>query len=240
MAVMILLAAAHLAFWGWALSLGIGAGVAGIGGAALVVLWLCGIGLWAAFVGQTARSGWLAGPGLATQPALWISAPIVMATVLALLVFAPFREAWLGSLSLLPAIALPALNSLRILALGTVRKALRNQMPRRIGFGVGIPDTLFGLWSLTIALRNGFASDWVEVIWHGIGATILLLMIPASLTALRPARIDAPGKGDARAILRFPLVLAPAGLALPFLILHAAAIFSLVVTGTALHQGRLP
>lgn len=239
MAVMILLAAAHLTFWGWALSLGLGAGVTGPGGAALVLLWLGIIGLWATFIGQLARSGWLAGRGLSTQPALWISAPVVMLTVLALSAVPPFRTAWLGSVTLLPAMALPALNGLRLLALGTVRKARLGQIPRRIGYGVGVPDTVFGVWSLAIALQGGFTSTSAELAWHVLGATILLMMIPASLTALRPPRRDAPAKGDARAILRFPLVLAPAGLALPFLILHAVAIFFLMTHGTPFHQVAL-
>ena len=237
MAVMILLAVAHTAFWAWALTVGVGAGVTGVGGAALVVLWLVLLGAWAVFVGRLARSGWLAGPGIATWPALWVSGPVVTLSLLALAVLPTFREAFAGSLGLLPAAAIPALNALRILAVGTVDKAARGQLPRRIGFGVGIPDMAFGVASLAITLRGGFASAEAAVVWHAVGAGILLLMIPAVFTALRQPRRDAPGKGDARAILRFPLVLAPAGLALPFLILHAAVIGVYLTTGTLI--GRI-
>lgn len=233
---MILLAAVHLGFWGWALALGLDQGTTSAGGALLVAGWLLSIGIWASFAAQLARSGWLARSGPATRAALWLSPPVVMATCIALFAFPQFRTAWIGSLSLLPATALPALNSLRVLALGTVVKALRGQMPRRIGLGVGVPDTLFGLWSLIVALRGGFTSPGQELAWHVAGATILLMMVPASHTALRPPRLDAPGKGDARAILRFPLVLAPAGLALPFLILHVVAVATYMTTGVFLHD----
>lgn len=54
---------------------------------------------------------------------------------------------------------------------------------------------------------------------------------------MRQPRLDATDTGDARAILRFPLVLAPAGLALPFLILHIAVIGFYLTTGTAIGVG---
>lgn len=240
MAVMILLAVAHLAFWGYAVVLGWSTGVTEPIGVAMITVWLAFIGLWAGFVGALARSGWLAGRGLATFPAFWISAPVVTASLAALLAVPLFQTAWIGALSTLPVAALPALNSLRLFALGTVIKAVRGQMPKRIGLGVGIPDTLFGLWSLRMAAEGGFASISSELAWHITGATILLLMIPASLTSLLPPRLDAPGKGDARAILRFPLVLAPAGLALPFLILHVVAVAVFATSGLPIHQVSQP
>ncbi len=215
MAVMILLAVAHTGFWAWALLLGIGSGVTGGPGVTLVLLWLALLGGWTAFVGRLALSGWLAGPGVATWPALWVSGPAVTLSLLSLLVLPAFSEAFVGSAVLLPAAAIPALNTIRILAVGTVVKAAPGQLPWRIGFGVGIPDMFFGLWSLSIALRGGFASGEAVIVWHAIGAGILLLMVPALFTALRQPRLDAAGKGDGRAILRFPLVLAPAGRACP-------------------------
>ena len=228
MAVMIVLVTAHVGFWIWAVGMGLQAGTTGPLGASLVAAWLALMGTWAASVGQLARSGWLSGPGTASFPAIWISAPAVMVSLLALLALPAFREAWLGSVLLLPAAMIPTLNSLRILAIGSVLKAWRGQLPKRIGFGVGIPDLAFGLWSMAIALRGGFSRGGEEVAWHAIGAGILLLMVPMVFTVLRPPRLDASGKGDARGILRFPLVLAPAGLALPFLLLHIALLCILV------------
>lgn len=225
---MTVLAIAHVGFWAWAVGMGMQAGTTGPLGASLVAVWLALMGIWAAFVGQLSRSGWLAGPGVARFPAFWVSAPAVTLSLLALLASRVFREAWLGSVLFLPAAAVPALNSLRILAIGSVLKASRGQLPKRIGFGVGIPDLAFGLWSMAIALRGGFERAGEAVVWHAIGAAILLLMVPMMFTALRPPRLDSPGKGDARAILRFPLVLAPAGLTLPFLILHIAVFWVFV------------
>ena len=233
MAVMIVLAIAHFGFWVWAVGMGLQAGTTGPLGASLVAAWFALMGTWAAFVGQLARSGWLPGPGATSFPAIWISAPAVMVSLLALLAFPAFREAWFGSVLLLPAAAVPALNSLRILAIGSALKAWRGQLPKRIGFGVGIPDSAFGLWSMAIALRGGLNHGGEEVAWHAIGAGILLLMVPMVSTVLRPPRLDASYKGDARGILRFPLVLAPAGLALPFLILHLSVLYAVASQGVS-------
>jgi hypothetical protein len=232
MAVMLLLAAAHLGFWGWGVALGLEAGTIGPAGALALAAWLAAVGLWLAVVAHLSRSGWLPRPGVSTQPWLWVPSPPVMLSWLGLRFLPALRGAWLEALALLPAMAVPALNSLRVLAIGTVLKAAQGALPRRIGFGVGLPDLAFGLWSLVIALGGGFADDRIEVLWHLTGAAILMLMLPMVFTVLRPARLDAPGKGDARAILAFPLVLAPAGLATLFLILHALALYGLWTGGT--------
>lgn len=72
-----------------------------------------------------------------------------------------------------------------------------------------------------------FANVWIEVIWNILGAAIMLVMIPMVFTVLRPPRLDDPQKAAARAILAFPMVLAPAGLAFRFVILHARALAAL-------------
>ena len=198
-------------------------------GAIAVSLWLASIGLWLAYVAQLSRSGWLTGPGAASLPWLWVPSPPVMLSLAGLLLVPVLRDAWLAVLVALPAIALPALNALRILAMGTVIKAWRVQFPRRIGFAVGIPDTLFGIWSAFIALSGGFQSEQQELIWNVTGLAILLLMIPMVFTVLRQPRLDAPGKGPARAILVFPMVLAPAGLATLFAILHVLSLYRVLI-----------
>lgn len=113
-------------------------------------------------------------------------------------------------------------------------------LPRRIGYGVGILDLAFGLWSLGIAASGGFTDARVEILWHLIGAMILLLMLPMVLTVLRPKRLDARDRGDARGILAFPLVLAPAGLATLFLILHALALYAGWAGADGVPQGIAP
>lgn len=150
-----------------------------------------------------------------------------MFPIFAVAFFPLLTEAWLGVLAMLPAFAVPALNGLRILAIGTVRKSWRGQLPRRIGYGVGIPDFMFGLWSLTIAATGGFASTGMAVAWHVIGIAIMLMMLPIVFSVLRPPRLNAAQKGDARAILGFPLVLAPAGLASLFVIAQIISLYAI-------------
>lgn len=145
MAVMVLLAVAHVCFWAVAVILGFRAGVTGAAGAGLVAVWLALIGTWIALVGYLSRTGWLTGPGVSTMPWLWVPTPALAITLVAVLAVPTLREALLGSVSVLPPVAIPALHSLRILAAGTVMKAWRGKLPRRIGFGVGIPDKAIDL-----------------------------------------------------------------------------------------------
>lgn len=228
MPVMILLAAAHIGFWGLGVALALQGGTLGLPGAISLALWLGAIGLWLAFVARLSTAGWLAGPGLASLPWLWVPSPPVLLSLAGLFLVPVLRDAWLAVLAALPVIAVPALNALRILAMGTVIKAWRAQFPRRIGFAVGIPDTLFGLWSAFIALSGGFLSERLQLIWNTIGMAILLMMIPMVFTLLRQPRLDAPDKSPARGILAFPMVLAPAGLATLFAILHVLSLYQIL------------
>jgi hypothetical protein len=231
MTVMILLAAAHLGFWGWGVALALLHGTLGLGGTLALALWLGCVGLWLAHVARLARSGWLTGPGVTTWPWLWVPSPPVLLSGAGLLLLPVLREAWQAALAALPVVAVPTLHALRILALGTVVKAWRVQFPRRIGFGIGIPDALFGLLSAFIALGGGFQSERLELVWHVTGLGILLMMIPMVFTVLRQPRRDAPDKGPTRAILSFPMVLAPAGLATLFAILHVVSLVRLLRWG---------
>lgn len=228
MPVMILLATAHVGFWVWGVALGLDSGAIGVLGAIWVGVWLFAIGLWLAYIARISRSGWLTGPGVAFLPWLWVPSPPVILSLAGLLLVPLLREAWFAVLAALPVVAVPALNGLRVLAIGTVIKAWRVQFPRRIGFAVGIPDMLFGLWSAVIALNGGFPSERVELIWNIVGIAILLMMIPMVFTVLRQPRLDAPGKGAARGILAFPMVLAPAGLATLFAILHMLSLYRIL------------
>ena len=227
--VMALLAVAHGGFWGWGLALGLQRGTMVAADGVRLATWLIGIGLWLAFVARLSRSGWLTGPGVATHAWAWIPLPPLALTLFGFVFLPDMREAWLGAVSVLPAFAVPALMSLRILAIGTVIKAWKGDLPRRIGFAVGIPDVAFGLSALGVALGGGFVTPSVEIIWHLTGAGILMLMLPMVFTVLRPPRLDAPGRASSRAILAFPMVLAPAGLATLFLVLHAIRLWRIVM-----------
>jgi hypothetical protein len=227
--VMGLLAVAHVGFWSWGLALGIERGTMEAKDGVFLAIWLIAIGLWLAFVARLSRSGWLTGRGIATDPWAWIPLPPIALTLFGFVFFPEARAAWLMAVSMLPAVAVPALMSLRILAIGTVIKARNGDLPRRIGYAVGIPDFVFGMLSLGVAFAGGFATPLVEIMWHLTGAAILMLMLPMVFTVLHPPRRDAPGKASGRAILAFPMVLAPAGLATLFLVLHALRLWQLLM-----------
>ncbi len=121
--VMGLLAVAHGGFWGWGLALGIQRGTMNATDGVFLAVWLIAIGLWLAFVARLSRSGWLTGPGVATHPWAWIPLPSLALTLCGFVFLPEMRGAWLDAVSMLPATAVPALMSLRILAIGTVIKA---------------------------------------------------------------------------------------------------------------------
>lgn len=229
MPVMILLAGAHICFWGFGVALALQGGTLSLPGALAVALWLGAIGLWLFCVARLSVSGWLTGPGVASLPWVWVPSPPVLLSLVGLFLVPVLREAWLAVLAALPVAAVPTLHAIRILAIGTVIKAWRVQFPRRIGFAVGIPDALFGLSSAFIALSGGLQNERLLLIWNITGLSILLMMIPMVFSLLRQPRLDAPGKGPARGILAFPMVLAPAGLATLFAILHLLSLYRIMI-----------
>jgi hypothetical protein len=222
---------AHASFWVYGSALSLQRGTVDLSGISALTSWLALMGLWLLFVARLSRSGWLAGAGVRTLPWLWVPMPPVLLSLVGLVSAPALRDTWLAVLAALPLIALPALNALRIFALGTVVKALRNQFPKRIGLAVGVPDTIFGIISALVVFNGGFSSERIELIWHVTGLMILILMIPMVFTVLQPSRLNAQGKGDARGILTFPMVLAPAGLATLFAILHCFALYQMLLTG---------
>lgn len=99
---MLVLAAAHLGFWGWGALLAMHGGDMGLPGAASLAVWLALIGLWLAAVGGLSRSGWLPGPGATTYTWLWIPAPVVTLSLIGLFLVPVLREAWFAALLHLP------------------------------------------------------------------------------------------------------------------------------------------
>lgn len=114
MAVMLLLAAAHVGLWGCGLALGLQTSAMDLTNGMALAAWLAMIGLWLLVVARLSRSGWLTGPGVVTQPWFWVPAPPVMLTLAGFFFLPILREAWFEALQSLPAVAVPALNSLRM------------------------------------------------------------------------------------------------------------------------------
>ena len=229
----LLIAGAHLAYWGGGAALAVRQGAMDVGGAIAITLWLAALTGWGLTVRRLSRSGWLATRALPSRPGLWLPSSSVMLTIAAILCVPPLLAALASAATAWPATAAVWLHGVRLLAFGTVVKARRGEIPRRIGYGVGGADTVFGALSIAIAATGGFPSWGAAVVWNCAGALILLAMVPL-LDATLPRRPGTPRhRRDARAVLDDPLVLAPAVLATLFLIQHGVGLWILQASAFA-------
>jgi hypothetical protein len=225
-----LLACAHLAYWGSGTIMGLRAHSITPSGGLAIAAWLALLVTWALVVRRLSLSGWLRGPALPTRPGLWLPASAVMLTAMASIAAPPLWPAMVTATLALPPAAVLWLHAFRLLAIGTILKAKGREIPRAIGYGVGGADAVFGAVSLGLALVGGFGAMpiWVPIAWNLTGALILLAMLPLLGLGL-PSNVQAPGiDGDARSLLEYPLVLAPAVLATQFLVQHGAGLAGLV------------
>jgi hypothetical protein len=104
------------------------------------------------------------------------------------------------------------IHALRILAVGTLQKASVGEFPAWFALGVGLPDLLFGLSALWVARRavRGELGHRAFLWWNVVGA---LVIVPAAPILIQ---LGLPGPAyvftsqpDARAILAFPMAIAP-------------------------------
>ena len=227
-----ILGAAHALFWiGSAMSL---APVVGSIERRLipVVVWL------AVLAGWGVVSAWLAVSGryatkkfLSLLPGLWLPGIPVTLTVVLLAASPALREVLLAIAIHTPTKYFVLLQCLRALAIGSVIKAAKGEIPPQIGYGVGIPETLFGLSALALVFSGDAAalSPSFLMVWNGVGALILLSMLfVLQLTLPGPLQLF-KNSPDGRALFEFPLVMAPSLLATLFLIANVTHIIGLVL-----------
>jgi hypothetical protein len=232
---MMLLASAHLVYWGSATIMGVRAQSIPPSGALAIAVWLALLATWAQIVRRLALSGWLSGPALGTRPGLWLPASAVILTAMASTAAPPLWSALVAATLALPPTAALWLDAFRLFAIGTVLKAKRREIPRSIGYGVGGADAVFGAVSLGLAFLGGFETmpTWLPIAWH-LGGALILLSMPPLLDLGLPSKAAAPSRaGDARALLHYPLVLAPAVLATLFLIHHGVSLARMVSQSAA-------
>jgi hypothetical protein len=113
--------------------------------------------------------------------------------------------------SMVPAEHFVWLQALRILAVGSILKVRSGDLPASFGLGLGIPDTIFGLSALGLALSGmvGLLSSMALVAWNLLGAAILLAA-PLVLQLGLPGRLQTFKENpDGRALFAFPMALAP-------------------------------
>ncbi len=169
---------------------------------------------WAGFVGYQTNMGAFTQEQISSMmPGYWMPyIPVVIAVTLMLL-FAPLRDGIRRLVDETPQHWLTGIHMLRILALGTLIKASLGLFPERFAWFVGGPDLLFGLSAIAVTLlaRRGRLSDDFLMLWHLVGALVILLPIIGLMHIFMHEALFAE-------LWAFPMVLAPA-LVVPTLVM---------------------
>ncbi|MEW8354156.1 MAG: hypothetical protein AB2665_10190 [Candidatus Thiodiazotropha sp.] len=170
--------------------------------------------IWGLFAGyQSDKGRFNDGAYYDLLPGYWLPYVPVVVAVAMMSVLAPLREGLRVLVDETPAHWLSGIHVLRILALGTLIKASRDQFPQLFAWFVGGPDLLFGLSAVLVTLLalSGKVNDRLLLVWHLIGALAIVLPL-AGLMDLFMTEPLFP------ALFRFPMVMAPA-LVVPTLVM---------------------
>jgi len=123
-----------------------------------------------------------------------------------------------------------------VTALGGVIKGFAGLLPTSFAFPVGVPDLLFGLTGVWLALawpKGGWFARTL-VIWNALGVAAILPAAPILMQMGLPGPFyifaSAP---DARALFDYPMVLAPTLIVPLFVTMNAVHILVLWRQGRA-------
>ena len=207
-----LLFAFIVAFWLWAARSSLRRGAITIQHERSIQAWLGLLAAWAVVTTLLATSGaYRTESFYALLPGLWLPlAPVVLSLTL-LWLWPVFRDSlWALTLSTSPR-AFLWLHATRIAAIGGVVKGTQGLLPASFAFPIGIPDLIFGVISLVMALayhrlRPGKA---VLIAWNLAGMGVLM-SAPVFMQLGLPGRFYTfTAQPDATALFEFPMVLAP-------------------------------
>ena len=149
---------------------------------------------------------------LCSLPGLWLSFVPVALIVIPAVIFPPLRKALLAIAEQTPQVWFAYLQALRISALGTAIKTLQGAFPIAFELFVGIPDLLFGLSALwvALALKKNRISDRFWITWNAVGAAIILVVGLPILNMSLPGSLEVFSTPPTFLVaLEYPLALAP-------------------------------
>lgn len=207
----------------------------GAGELAALIAWVCVLALWGAASARFSLGGvYDSETFLALIPGLWVPfAPIVITAGFAAL---PAFRSGLAALVRHHARSLIFVQSIRVTALGGIMKGFAGLLPASFAFPVGIPDFLFGLAGVWLALAwpKGGWSTRTLVIWNALGIAAIVPAAPILMQMGLPGAFyiftSAP---DARALFDYPMVMAPTLLVPFFVTMNAVHILVLWRQGRA-------
>lgn len=207
-----LLFAVIVAFWLWAARSALRRGEITAGHERSVHVWLGLLAAWGVVTTLLATSGaYRAESFYALLPGLWVPlAPVALSLGL-LSLWPTFRDAlWALTTNTSPR-AFLWLHATRIAAIGGVIKGTQGLLPASFAFPIGIPDLIFGLISLVLALRYHRLrpSRTALIAWNLAGMGVLM-SAPIFMQLGLPGRFYTfTAQPDATALFEFPMVLAP-------------------------------
>jgi len=198
------------------------------GQALSIMAWLVILVLWGIATSALSICGVYTSPAfLHLLPGLWLPMiPIILSAGL-YRAWPVFSEAIQRVVTGTPTHAFILIQILRIAAIGGVYKATQGLMPAMFTAVVGIPDFLFGLSALILAgtaLHKRVTSRMLGL-WHIAGIAVIVTTAPFIM------QLGLPGGPwyifqnlpDSRALLEFPMVLAPTLVVPFFIIINAIA-----------------
>ncbi|MDD5277183.1 MAG: hypothetical protein PHR16_14000 [Methylovulum sp.] len=190
-----------------------------------ILVWLAILVLWGFATSMLAICGVYSSPALLRSlPGLWL--PLVPMILSASLYVSSttFRDAIHGIVTVTPSRTFIFIQVLRITAIGGLYKATHDLMPLIFTASVGIPDFLYGVSALVLVGITRYRRVSLQLlgVWHIVGIAVIVITAPFVL------QLSLPGPWyifqtlpDGRALLEFPMVLAPT-LVVPFFILTNA------------------
>lgn len=176
----------------------------------LFLIWLSAYGVMTSVLGYF---GWYLRPDvLRLLPGFWLQLVTVAAAVIPVLLFPVLRQNLRRIVDATPLQWFAWLQALRVAALGTAAKTVAGDFPLYFELFVGIPDLLFGISAIWIAVlaRRGAITRRGFMLWNLVGVLVIVPSAPILLQLGLPGPFyvftDLP---DARAVYAYPMSVAP-------------------------------
>jgi hypothetical protein len=177
---------------------------------ALYLLWVTAYS--AAAITFGARGLYIADGLLPWLPGLWLPLVPVAACVIPVLISERVRDGLRQMVDDAPWPWLATFQGMRVTAIGTAYKTMVGEFPLYFELLVGLPDLAFGASAFWIAhrARRGDLSAKAFRNWNLIGLLVIVPAVPILLQLGLPGPVQIfSGLPDARAVLSFPMAIAP-------------------------------
>lgn len=149
---------------------------------------------------------------LAAWPAFWLTFIAVILVVVPWIFSTRIKYALRRLIDSVPLHWIVGFQGLRVLAVGSVVKALNGEFSRYFAFYVGIPDLVFGISAIVMArlVYRKEVGHGMVIVWNLIGATIIvpigIILLQMGLPGAWHVFSDSP---TIATIFQFPMALAP-------------------------------